>query len=458
MKRILLIIISILLMFSFVACGVAGKQGQQGEQGLQGEVGNDGLSAFEIFKKYYPEYTGTEEEWIYATATNNVCALFGHKVVIDEALEAMCTVNGLTEGSHCEVCKEVLIQQEVIEAKHNYAEGICSKCGDNNLTNNLVFTLSDDGECYYVSDYTGNDTELVIPSTYNGKLVTDIKRGAFEGCASLTKVWIPDSVISIDYYAFGGCSSLTSVTIGKGLTSIGNTAFTGCDSLVSIIVSSENQVYDSRNNCNAIIETANNKLIIGCNNTIIPSDVTTIGDWAFLQCGFTSIVIPKSIVAINYGAFTDCYDLTEVYYEGSEKQWKEININNSLDGNSWLINATLTCAGTDDDSGFIYESNGDGTSSIVGIGTTIEIPSESPDGKVINRIASYAFSNLKNLIIEMPSTILTIDDYAFYDCDIKEIIYSGSVEEWNNIIKTDGCWNANCSGFTVICSDGEITY
>ena len=276
--------------------------------------------------------------------------MFGHKEVKDEASEATCTINGLTEGSHCEVCEEVLIQQEVIEAGHNYVEGICNKCGDNSLTNNIVFTLSDDGESYCVSDYTGNDTELVIPATYNGKPVTSIKRAAFENCTSLIKVWISDSVSSIDYYAFGGCSSLTNVTMGKGLTSIGNTAFTGCNSLTSLTISPENQVYDSRNNCNAIIETASNKLIIGCNNTSIPSDVTTIGDWAFLKCTLTSIIIPKSIVAVNYGAFTDCYDLTNVYYEGNKKQWEEIDINNSLEGNSWLLNATLICTGTDDDS------------------------------------------------------------------------------------------------------------
>ncbi len=87
-------------------------------------------------KKYYPEYTGTEAEWIYAVSTNNVCALFGHKEVIDEALDATCTKNGLTRGSHCEVCEKVLIEQEVIEVKHNYINDICSICGCD--TNGLI--------------------------------------------------------------------------------------------------------------------------------------------------------------------------------------------------------------------------------------------------------------------------------------------------------------------------------
>ena len=477
MKRILIIIASIILTMSLVACGKTGSQGPKGESGatgpqgpkgesgatgLQGETGNDGLSAFEIFKKYYPEYTGTEEDWIYATATNNVCLLFGHKEVIDEAIDATCTVNGLTEGKHCEVCKKVLVNQEVTEASHDYVDNICSKCGFNSETNGIKYELSEDGESYSIVKYKGTDTELVIPSSYNGKPVTSIERNAFAYCSLLEEVWIPDSIISVGYFAFGDCISLRNVTIGKGVTSIGNTAFTGCKLLTNLIVSNENEVYDSRNNCNAIIETVNNKLIIGCNNTVIPSSVTIICDWAFLECTFMSISIPKSIVAINCGAFSDCFNLTEVYYEGSKNQWKEVEISDAWNANSWFLNATLICTGVDetekDGNEFIYESNGDGTSSIVGVATIIIIPSGAPNGEIISSIASYSFCDLRNLIIEIPSSILEIELYAFYNCDIKEIRYSGTVEEWNNISKNDGLWNYNSSGFTVICSDGELTY
>ena len=119
MKKIVLLALSLLLMLSLVACGKPGPQGEQG---------NDGLSAFEIFQKYYPEYTGTEQDWIYAVTTNNVCALFGHKEVTDQAIGATCTENGLTQGSHCEVCNEVFVQQEVVDANHNYVNGVCSQC------------------------------------------------------------------------------------------------------------------------------------------------------------------------------------------------------------------------------------------------------------------------------------------------------------------------------------------
>lgn len=115
-------------MLSLVACVPTGLQGEQGPQGETGAQGNDGLSAYEIFKKHYPDYTGTEEQWIYDVATNNICGLFGHKKVIDAAIEATCTENGLTQGSHCQVCEKVLVEQEVVKANHNYVDGKCSKC------------------------------------------------------------------------------------------------------------------------------------------------------------------------------------------------------------------------------------------------------------------------------------------------------------------------------------------
>lgn len=427
-------------------------------KGEQGPQGNDGLSAFEIFKKHYPEYIGTEEEWIYAVATNGVCSLFGHNIVIDKAVQATCTTSGLTEGSHCNVCGKVFVEQKAIGASHNYIGNICSECGFNCETNGITFQLSQDGESYSITNYKGTDTNLIIPSTYNGKPITNIAFGAFSRSETLKTVEIPDSVISIDYAAFGTCRLLTSVTIGSGLESIGNTAFHSCDSLKSIIVSDKNRVFDSRNNCNAIIQKSNNKLVIGCANTSIPDTVEIIGDFAFGKCmSLISIEIPQSVTRIDFEAFADCDNLTTVYYAGSKNQWNQIDINNGIGANQWLLDATLICTGSDE-SGFIYESNGDGFSSIVGMATVITMPEEAPNGETIIRIAGFAFRDLQNIIVEIPSTIQVIEDYAFYDCDIKEIRYSGSVEEWNNIIKNDGWWNANCSGFSVFCSDGEITY
>ena len=111
---------------------------------------------------------------------------------------------------------------------------------------------------------------------------------------------------------YRGCA-LTSVIIPNSVTSIGNCAFEDCPNLASIVVESGNPNYDSRNDCNAIIETASNTLIAGCKNTIIPNNVTCIGSYAFYGCsGLTSVTIPESVTSIGDEAFEECNSLTSV--------------------------------------------------------------------------------------------------------------------------------------------------
>ena len=139
----------------------------------------------------------------------------------------------------------------------------------------------------------------------------------FYGCAGLTSVNIPSTVKEIQGYAFNNCSSLTTVNIPSKVTSISKNAFNKCSSLASITVGEGNTVYDSRNNCNAIIETVTNTLIAGCKNTIIPNSVTTIGEYAFDGSGLTSINIPSSVTTIGGCAFYGCNGLTFVIIPNS---------------------------------------------------------------------------------------------------------------------------------------------
>jgi len=130
------------------------------------------------------------------------------------------------------------------------------------------------------------------------------------GCKSTV---IPDNVTSIGECAFFGCTSLTNIDIPASVTSIGDAAFEDCSGLTSILVADGNTVYDSRNGCNAIIETATNTLIAGCKNTVIPNTVTSIGIGAFDGCtSLTSIDIPASVTSIDDAAFDGCTGLTSI--------------------------------------------------------------------------------------------------------------------------------------------------
>ena len=180
-----------------------------------------------------------------------------------------------------------------------------------------------------------NLTSLTI-----GSGVTSIGDWAFDECSGLTSITIPSSVTSIGKGAFSYCSSLTSITIPNSVTDIGGSAFAYCTSLTSIAVENGNSVYDSRNNCNAIIETATNTLITGCKNTVIPNTVTKIGDDAFAYCSFTSITIPSSVTSIRKWAFCDCSSLTTVNYTGTEEQWNAL-LENIGEDNDYLINAEI---------------------------------------------------------------------------------------------------------------------
>lgn len=184
-------------------------------------------------------------------------------------------------------------------------------------------------------------TAVSIPST-----ITSIGSGAFEGCTNLSNIVvdpnnttydsrencnaiietasnslvsgckntvIPSSVTSIASGAFQGCDGLSSITIPSNVAIIGSGAFAGCSSLANIAVDASNANYDSREGCNAIIETASNSLISGCKNTVIPSSVTSIGSGAFQGCSsLSSISIPTGINAIGSNAFDGCSALSSI--------------------------------------------------------------------------------------------------------------------------------------------------
>ena len=174
-----------------------------------------------------------------------------------------------------------------------------------------------------ILDYTIlNNTKIICDNAFNGcniytinlsNSITTIGKNCFLDCHNLSSIIIPNSVTTIKENAFYYCSCLYSIFIPSKVANIEIGAFACTQSLTSIVVDESNQVYDSRNNCNAIIETKTNTLIAGCSASIIPNNIDKIGNRAFLGCeNLSSIIIPNSVEIIGDGAFWCCAGLTSV--------------------------------------------------------------------------------------------------------------------------------------------------
>ncbi len=164
-----------------------------------------------------------------------------------------------------------------------------------------------------MSDAPFYDIRTQITSFTFGDSVKTIPAYLCHGMEKLTSISISKDVTSIGWGAFYGCVGLKHITIPDSVKSIGDETLGGCSGLTSIVVEKGNSRYDSRDNCNAIIETSSNTLLQGCNTTIIPNGVTMIGHYSFIDCAtLSSITIPNSVIKIEYMAFSGCTSLTSI--------------------------------------------------------------------------------------------------------------------------------------------------
>ena len=279
------------------------------------------------------------------------------------------------------------------------------------------FTLLD-GDTYEIKVKADRKSDLpaevILPSAYNGKAVTNIGNYAFHDCSNLTIINIPNSITCIGESAFLYCSALTSITIPNSVISIGPGAFCACKSLTSITIPDG---VTSIGSCAFELCSSLTSITIGCS-------VKSIGDWAFYGCGsLMSLTIPDSVTSIGDWAFKNCSSFMTVYYTGMAETWHSIAI--SEKGNDKLISATrhYCNAVITDEEYFTFTLLADGTYEIeVKADRKSDLPAEvilpsTYNGKAVKMIGQYAFNHCSSLkSITIPGSVVYIEYMAFANC------------------------------------------
>ena len=192
----------------------------------------------------------------------------------------------------------------------------------------LSYRLSEEGTLEIYGTGMMNSYEILHPSPWRWQDniteviieegVTGIGAYAFRMNTEIVNIRLPSTLEYIGDHAFDQCWDLSAVTIPAGVGYVGDGLFSNCINLKTVTVDPDNQVYDSRSYCNAVIETASNTLVVGCSTTRIPDSVTTIGAYAFESCvAMSEIYIPPTVVRIDETAFDRCKDLTILGAAGS---------------------------------------------------------------------------------------------------------------------------------------------
>ena len=240
-------------------------------------------------------------------------------------------------------------------------------------------------------------TSVILPDS-----IETIYSDVFWGCKNLKSIHLPEEVSTIGDYCFSGCDSLDSLYIPSKFTksTLYNYPFVNISNLRKVVVCEDNNTFDSRDNCNGIILTENNELVLGAAETVIPRSVKSIGAYAFQgNKSLKSLVIPDSVTKIGTGSFYDCIGL------------KAIEIPNSITsiGGSAFYNCDNL--------------------------TSIELPNS------ITSIGNGAFSGCKKLVfLDLPDKCNYFP--SIYDCTMLKhltigsnilYVHQGDIKQCNNI-------------------------
>lgn len=405
-----------------------------------------------------------------------------------------------TEGTETEepleeAAEDVLTEQaEGVAAETFAVEGgeTSGSCGENVTWEfeDGVLTISGSGAMYnYFASAKGDvpwyEYRDNIKRTVVEEGVSTIGDRAFNECSSLTSIELPSGITTIGNQAFSGCRGLTSIELPTGIMTIGHSAFSGCSSLTSIELPSriktiENYTFRDCSSLTRIelpsgitsIETLAFGGCISLTSIKIPSGVTSMGGGAFEECSnltrielpsgitvipmytfnkcnsLTSIEIPFGITVIDEFAFDACSSLKDVYYGGSESDWRTITIGNY---NESLTSATLHCALNDSESDDLkWNLDMNGVLTISGTGKMADY--HEPDSPApwsgqrdqiktviisqgVTSIGASAFLGCTNLTeITIPKSVVSIGDSAFSGCEnLARVRFLGTKEQLESI-------------------------
>lgn len=317
------------------------------------------------------------------------------------------------------------------------------------------YEINSDGYTITITQYMADDESVTIPSYIDNYKVTIIGDGAFYNkdanyvilpntiekicvCAfrycSMKEILLSNSVKVIENNAFEDCENLEKIYIPSGVQEIGNEAFVGCDNIISIEVDSANSYFDSRENCNALVETKTNTLLRGCVNTTIPQSVTIIGSGAFAECNnLYNVEIPSNITKIESDAFYNCPDLKKVVVPESVTEMEGSVFSHCEALTSVKLPSSLEKLAY----GTFHEC------------TNLEYIELPPNLTSIDKRAFSQCINLKN--IEIPESVKEIGEETFYECTSLSLVQFSS-----NIVTIDSYAFSGCTSLTQIELPGSI--
>lgn len=428
----------------YKAIGTDGKDGADGEDGTPGKDGTNGTDGKDGKDGITPTIEISDDGYLVINDVKTEYKLSIEEIKCEHNyVDAYILISDCTERKilkMCEKCEELTLENEEPIDAHTDNNGKCEKCGELLYSSGLEYTLQSDNTYAVTGIGTCTDTDVIIPSTYEGLSVKSILEEAFYNSLTVISVSIPESITYIDDRAFIVCPDLRQFTVSENNTEYksidGNLYTKDGKKLISYAIGKKEASF------------------------VIPDGVTTIGKIAFAYCyNLASITIPESVVSIGERAFT--FDERKVgLFEVINKS--SLNISAGSTDHGYVAYAALDVHSGESrleimgDYAFYTHCDVNYLVRYIGEDTSITLP-ESYNGEDYE-IGSGAFLLQLNLTsVVIPASVKSIASYVFSECDsLTDVYFAGTLEQWNNILFGDR-WNSGVPATEVVCSNGTVS-